>query len=76
MAICDLSIVLHDVMVHNSDESFQLGSDGDLRARMALYAKLRHFGESLPDNMQLQMNTTPQTCYLRYACLNIILTFS
>lgn len=71
-ASCDLSLMLHDVMSWNA-QSVNIEEHEDLDKRRQLYDGVQSWRDGLPTHLRYEANFTPQTCFLRYARLKLVL---
>ncbi|KAI1118714.1 putative C6 transcription factor [Nemania sp. NC0429] len=63
--LCRFSLLMHQVVTHNHDESNEY-DEADLLKRRQFYADALDFSNALPLFLQHEHNFTPQTCFLRY----------
>lgn len=64
-ATCDLSDLLHRIMIHNGQNKAVLNTDFDVDHRMAFYQELYEWSSNLSTVLRADVNFTPETCFLR-----------
>ena len=64
-AMCDLSDLLHRIMVYNDLHIADLNTECDIDVRMAFYKELLERIEALPLTLRADADITLETCFLR-----------
>ena len=64
-AICDLTAILNEVMLHNTKRNSHVGSGEDIKLRTELNARLQYWRQQLPLALDANVNFRAATCLLR-----------
>ena len=63
--VCELSSLQHSVMTYNALAASAIGDVQDMRIRKDFFSKLAAVEASLIPRLRHEVNTTPQTLYLK-----------